>query len=163
MCVALPLAGWPVCYSVSQSCPTLCHPMNRSKPGFPVLHHLPESAQTHVHWVGDVIQPSHPLSPSSPPALHLSQLQGLFQWGGSSYQMAKGALRTLQTVWKGQWVTDTNKGMSWIKQFSGLRKRMLMISKVHVCAWPYSRRFQGDLQKYRQHNKIQNNKEGKKG
>ena len=62
--------------------PTLCDPVNCSTPGFPVLHSLPELAQTHVHWVGDAIQPSHPLSPTFPPALGLSQHQGLFQWVG---------------------------------------------------------------------------------
>ena len=62
-----------------QSCPTLCDPMNRSTPGLPVHHHLPESTQTHVHGVDDAIQPSHPLSSPSPPALNLSQHQGLFQ------------------------------------------------------------------------------------
>ena len=61
------------CCSVSKSCLTLCERMNCSTPGFPVLHHLPEFAQTHVHWVGDAIQPSHPLSPPSPPDLNLSQ------------------------------------------------------------------------------------------
>ena len=68
------------CHSVAQSCPTLCNPMNCSMPGFPVLHYLYELAQTHVHRVGDVIQPSHPLSPPSAPAFNLSQHQGLFQW-----------------------------------------------------------------------------------
>ena len=77
------------CCSVIQSCPILCNPMDCSKPGFPVLHHLPELGQTHVHWVGDVIQPSHPLSSPSPPDLNLSQHQGLFQWVGSSHQMAR--------------------------------------------------------------------------
>ena len=62
-----------ICCSVAQSCLTLCDPMNCSTPGFPVLHHIPEFVQTHVHWVSDVIQPSHPLSSSSPPALNLSQ------------------------------------------------------------------------------------------
>ena len=56
---------------------------------FPVLHHRPEFAQTHVNWVSDAIQPSHPLSSPSPPALNLSQHQGLFQWVGSSHQVAK--------------------------------------------------------------------------
>ena len=65
--------------SVAQSCPTLCEPMNRSTPGLPVHHQLLESIQTHVHQVGDAIQPSHPLSSSSPPALNLSQHQGLFK------------------------------------------------------------------------------------
>ena len=58
--------------SIAQCCLTLCDSMDCSTPGFPVLHQLPEFVQTHVHWVGDVIQPSHPLSPPSPPALSLS-------------------------------------------------------------------------------------------
>ena len=66
--------------SVTQSCLTLCDPMNRSTPGLPVHHQLPESTQSHVHWVSDAIQPSHPLSSPSPPALNLSQHQGLFKW-----------------------------------------------------------------------------------
>ena len=63
--------------SVAQSCLTLCDPMNRSTPGLHVYHQLPEFTQTHVHLVGDAIQPSHPLSSPSPPALNLSQHQGL--------------------------------------------------------------------------------------
>ena len=65
--------------SVAQSCLTLCDPMNRSTPGLPVHHKLPEFTQTHVHRVGDAIQPSHPLSSPSPPAPNPSQHQGLFQ------------------------------------------------------------------------------------
>ena len=65
--------------SVAQSCPTLYNPMNRSTPGLPVHHQLPESIQTHVHQVGDAIQPSHPLLSPSPPAHTPSQHQGLFQ------------------------------------------------------------------------------------
>ena len=66
---------------------TLCNPMNHSTPGFPVHHQLLESTQTHVHWVGETIQTSHPLlSPS--PAFHLSQHQGLFQWVNSSHEVA---------------------------------------------------------------------------
>ena len=68
---------------------TLWDPMDCSTPGFAVLHYLMEFAQTHVHWINDAIQPSHPLSPPSPPALNLSQHQGLFQWVGSSHQVAK--------------------------------------------------------------------------
>ena len=67
----------PNCGSVAQSCPTLCGPMDCSTPGFSVHHHLPEFAQTHVHWVGDVIQPFYPLSSPSPPAFNLSQPRGL--------------------------------------------------------------------------------------
>ena len=66
------------CCSVAQLYSTACDPMDHSLSGFPVLHHLPELAQTHVHGVGDAIQASHPLSPPSPPALSLSQHQGLF-------------------------------------------------------------------------------------
>ena len=65
--------------AVTQSCPTLCDPMNRSTPGLPVHHQLLEFTQTHVHRVGDAIQPSHPLSSPSPPTFNLSQHQGLFQ------------------------------------------------------------------------------------
>ena len=65
--------------SVTQSGPTLCDPMDYSTPGFPVHHKLPELAQTHVHPVGDAIQPSHPLLSPSPPAFNPSQHQGLFK------------------------------------------------------------------------------------
>ena len=65
--------------SVTQSCPTLCHRMDCSTPGFPVHHQLPELAQTHVHRVGDAVQPSHPLLSPSPPTFNHSQHQGLFQ------------------------------------------------------------------------------------
>ena len=66
--------------SVAQSCPTLCDSMNRSTPGLPVHHQLPEFTQTQVHWGGDAIQTSHPLWSRSPLALNLSQHQGLFKW-----------------------------------------------------------------------------------
>ena len=72
------------CCSVTKSCPTLCDPMDCSLTGFPVLHYLLEFAETHAHWVSDAIQPSHPLSSLSPPALSLSQYQGLFQWVDSA-------------------------------------------------------------------------------
>ena len=75
--------------SVTQSCPTLCDSMDCSTPGLPVCHQLPELSQTHVRWVSDAIQPSHPLSSPSSPAFNVSQHQGLFQWVGSSYQVAK--------------------------------------------------------------------------
>ena len=75
--------------SVTQLCLTLCDPMNHSTPGLPVHHQLPESTQTHVHWVSDAIQPSYPLSSPSPPALNLPQHQGLFKWVSSSNQVAK--------------------------------------------------------------------------
>ena len=73
------------CCAVTESCLIPCDPMDCSIPGFPVLHYLLEFAQTHVHWVSDAIQPSHPLSLPSLPALNLSQHQSLFQWVGSSW------------------------------------------------------------------------------
>ena len=81
---------------VAQSCPTLCNPMDCSMPGLPVHQQLLESAQTHIHWVSDTIQPSHPLSSDSPPAPNLSHHQGLFRWVSSSYKVAKGLEFQLQ-------------------------------------------------------------------
>ena len=75
--------------SVTQSCPSLCDPMNCSTPGLPVHHQLLEFTQTQVHRVSDAIQPSHPLSSPSPPAPNPSQHQSLFQWINSSYEVAK--------------------------------------------------------------------------
>ena len=75
--------------SVAQSCPILCDPMNRSTPGLPVHYQLPEFTQTHVHWVGDAIQPSHLLLSPCPPAPNPFQHQGLLQWVNSSHQVAK--------------------------------------------------------------------------
>ena len=75
--------------SITQSCPTLYDPMNCSTPGLPVHHQLLETTKTHVHWVIDAIQPSHPLSSPSPPALKLSQHQSLFKWISSLHQVAK--------------------------------------------------------------------------
>ena len=75
--------------SVAQSCPTLCEPMNHSTPGLPVHHKLLEFTQTHVHWVSNAIQPSHPLLSPSPPAPNPSQHQSLFQWVNTSHEVAK--------------------------------------------------------------------------
>ena len=75
--------------SVAQSCPTLCDPMNCSTPGLAVPHYLPEFAQVHVHLIGDAIQPSQPLLPSSPSAFNLSQHGCLFHWVGCLHQVAK--------------------------------------------------------------------------
>ena len=83
--------GWEMCFqfsSVTQSCPTLYDPMDCSTPGLPVHHQLLEFTQSHVHWISDTIQPSHPLSSPSPPALNLSQHQGLLQWVSFSHQVA---------------------------------------------------------------------------
>ena len=82
--------------SVTQSCWTLCDPMNLSTPGLPVHHQLPEFPQTHAHRVGDAIQPSHPLSSPSPPAPNPSEHQGLFQWVNSSHEVAKVLYKEMQ-------------------------------------------------------------------
>ena len=75
--------------SVAQMCLTLCDPTDCSTPGLPVHHQLPELTETHVHWVGDAIQPSHPLLSPSPPIFNLSQHRGLFIWVSCSHQVAK--------------------------------------------------------------------------
>ena len=93
--------------SVTQPCPTLCDPMNRSTPGLPVHQQLLESTQIRVHRVGDAIQPSHPLSSPSPPALNLSQHQGLFQCVNSLHQVAKVLEFQLQHQ-SFQWIPRTD-------------------------------------------------------
>ena len=98
--------------SVAQSCPTLC--MNRSMPGLPVYHQLPEFTQTHVHRIRDAIQPSHPLSSPSPPAPNPSQHQGLFQWVNSSHEVAKVLEFQLQHQ-SFQWTPKTDPfRMDWL-------------------------------------------------
>ena len=98
--------------SVAQ-CPTPCDPMNYSTPGLPVHHQLPESTQTHVNWVSDAIQPSHPLSSPSPPAFNFSQHQGLFQWVSSSHQVVKVLAFQLQYQ-SFQWIFRTDFLQDWL-------------------------------------------------
>ena len=93
------------CCSVTKSYPTFCNPMDCSTPGFPVLHHLPELAQTHVHRIANAIQTSHPLLSPSPPAFNLSQHQGLFYWIGSSHQVANALEFQHQSF---QWIFRTD-------------------------------------------------------
>ena len=99
--------------SVTQSCLTLRDPMDCSTPGFPVHHQLLELAQTHVHWVGDAIRLSHPLSSPSPPAFNLSQHQGLLQWVRASYQVAKVLELQLQHQ-SFQWIFGTDFLYNWL-------------------------------------------------
>ena len=105
---------------VTQSCPTLCDPMDWSRPGLPVHHQLLEITQTHVHWVSDAIQPSvHLSSPSL--AFNLSQHQGLFKWVSSSHQVAKVSVSAsvlsmniqdwYPLGWTG-WISLLSKGLS---------------------------------------------------
>ena len=86
---SIPQNGAGRTWHLTQSCLTPHDPMDCSTPGLPVHHQLPESTQTHVHWVGDAIQPSHPLLIPSPPIFNLSRHQGLFKWGSSSHEVAK--------------------------------------------------------------------------
>ena len=97
-----------LCFSsVTQSCPTLYDLMDCSTQGFPVYHQFPELSQTHVHWIGDAIQSSRPLSSPSPPAFNRSQHQGLFQWVSSSHQVAKVLELKLQHQ-SFQWIFRTD-------------------------------------------------------
>ena len=93
--------------SVTQSCPTLCDPIDCSTPGLPVHHQHLELAQAQVHRVSDAIQPSHPLSSPSPPAFNLSQHQDLIQWVSSSHQLAKVLEFQLQHL-SFQWIFRTD-------------------------------------------------------
>ena len=113
------------CCSVAQSCPTLCDPMDCSTPGFPVLHYLLKFAQTHVHWLSDAIQPSHLLSPPSPPALNLSQrwvfpTSRLFASGGHSIGASASVLPMNIQGWFPLWLTGLipflSKGVSRVFQ-----------------------------------------------
>ena len=99
--------------SVVQSCPTFCHPMDGSMPGLPVHHQLPEFTQTHVHRVSDAIQPSHPPSSPSPPALNLSQHQGLFKWVSSLHQVTK-VLEFQPQHTSFQWIPRTDLLYNWL-------------------------------------------------
>ena len=99
------------CCSGAKLCPALCNSMDCSTPGFPVLHYLLELAQTHVHWVSDAIQPSHPLLSPSPHALSPSQHQALFQWVGSSHQVAKVLELQHQNF---QWVFRVDFLQNWL-------------------------------------------------
>ena len=91
--------------------------MDCSMPGFPVLHYLPEFAQTHVHWIDEAIQQSHNLSPPSP-ALNLSQYQGLFQWVGSLHQVAKVLVQLQLQHWSFQWVIRVDFLWDWLVWYS---------------------------------------------
>ena len=106
--------------SVTQSCLTICDPMERSTPGLSVHCQLPEFTQTHVHWVSDAIQPSHPLSSPSPLALNLSQHHGTFKWVSSSQSIGVSALAPVLPMniqvwsplgWTG-WISLQSKGLS---------------------------------------------------
>ena len=140
--------------SVTQSCPTLCDPMNCSMPGLPVHHQLPEFTQTHVHWVGDAIEPAHPLLSPSPPAPSPSQHQGLFQWVNSSHEVAK--VSTLASFlpkntqgwspleWTG-WISLQSKGLSTVFSNTTVQKNQFFGAQLssksnsHIHTWPHEK------------------------
>ena len=121
------MLGWMSYNSVQFShsvVSTLCDPMNCSTPGLPVHHQLPESTQTHVHWVGDTIQPFHPLLSPFLPALNLSQHQGLFKRVISSHEVAKVLEFQLQHQ-SHQWTPRTDLLYNWlVGYFIEIRKLM---------------------------------------
>ena len=139
--------------SVAQSCPTLCDLMNRSTPGLPIHHQLPESTQTYAHWVSDATHSSHLLSSPCPPAPNPSQHQGLFQWANSSHEVAKvlefsfsisPVLPTNTQDWSPLgwtgWILQS-KGLSRVfsttlqkQQFFGAQLSSLFNSHIHT--WP---------------------------
>ena len=140
--------------SVAQSCLTLCDPIERNTPGFPVHHQLPEPTQTHVYHVGDASQPSHLLSSPSPPAFNLSQHQGLFQWIGSSHPGGQsiGASASASALpiniqdWfplgLTGWISLQSKGLSRVFSNTTVQKHQFLGAQLssrsnsHIHTWP---------------------------
>ena len=130
--------------SVTQSCPSLCDPMNRSTPGLPVPHQFAKFTQTHVHWVGDAIQPSHPLLSCSPPAPNPAQHQSLFQWvnswGGKKAETGVSASASFlpkntqdrsASKWTG-WISLQSKGLSRVFSNTTVQKQLWMSTAIKV-------------------------------
>ena len=128
--------------SITQSCPILCDPMNCSTPGLPVHHQLPEFTQTHVHWIGDAIQPSHPLSSPSPPALNLPSITVFsnesvlrIRWpksigvSGSASALPMNIQDWFPLGWTG-WISLLSKGLSHLLQHHSLKASFLRWSAV---------------------------------
>ena len=143
---------WTKISSVAQSRLTLCHPMDCSTSGFPVLHQLPELAQTHIHWVCGAFQPSHYLSPPSPPAFNLSQHKSLLQWVSSSHAsggpsiIASASASVLPVniqSWFPLGLTGLiSKGLSRVFSSTTVQKdpffgaQPSLWSNSHICTWP---------------------------
>ena len=127
-----------------QLCPTLGDPIYCSTPGLPAHHQLPEFTQTHVHWAADAIQPSHSLLSPSPPAINLSQHQGLFKWVSSSHQVAE-VLEFLASAsvlpmniqdwfplgWTG-WISLQSKGFSRVFSNSTSQKNQFFSAQISL-------------------------------
>ena len=138
------------CCSVAKSCPTLCNLMDCSTVGSPVLYHLPEFAQTHIHWVSDVTQPFHPISSPSPPVFSLFQHQGIFQWVGSSHLHIGGSASAsalpmniqdwFPLGWTGL-IALLSKGLSKVFSNTTVQKHQFfstqpsLRSSSHICTW----------------------------
>ena len=138
--------------SVSQLCPTLRDPINLSTPGLPVHHQLSEFTQTHVHCVGDAIQPSHPLSSPFPPAPSPSQHQRLFQWVNSAWGGQSTGVSALASFlpkksqgwspseWTG-WISLQSKGLSRVFSNTTVKKHQFFgaqpssQSNSHIHTW----------------------------
>ena len=132
-----PFSSVQLVSSVAQSCPTLCDPMNRSIPGLPIHHQLPEFTQTHVHWVGDAIQPSYPVvpfssCPQSLPASGSFPMNQLFTWGGQSIGVsASASVLTKNTQdwsplgWTG-WISLQSKGLSRVFSNTTVQKHQFL-------------------------------------
>ena len=139
--------------SVAQSCPTVCDPMNRSTPGLPVHHQLPEFTQTHAHWVGDANQPFHPLSSPFPPAFNLSPgsqsflMNQFFASGGQSTGASASASVLLMNIqdwfpleWTG-WISLQSKGLSRVFSNIIVRKHQFFGAQLssqsnsHIHTW----------------------------
>ena len=128
--------------SIAQSCLTLCNPMDCSTPGFPVLHQLPEPTQTHVHWVGDAIKPSHLLSsPSSPtfnlPSIRVFSKVSIFTWGGQTIGVSALASvlpmyiqDSFPSGWTG-WISLQSKGLSRVFSNTTVQKHSLVLSCLY--------------------------------
>ena len=144
----VPPPPFPACVSIqfssvqSLSCVRLCNPVNLSMPGLPVHHQLPEFTQTHVHSVGDAIQPSQPLSSPSPPALNLSQHQGLFKYVNSLHQVAKVLEFQLHISptnehpglifrWTG-WISLQSKGLSRVFSNTTVQKHQFFSAQLSL-------------------------------
>ena len=131
------------CCSVTWLCSTFCNPMDCSMPGFPVLHHLLELAQIHVHWVSGAIQPSHPLLSPSSPAFSLSQHQGLFQWGlsasggqsigASASVLPKNIQDWFPVGWTG-WMSLQSKGLSRVFSNTIVQKHQFFSAQPSLCS-----------------------------
>ena len=139
--------------SVTQSCLTICDPMERSTPGLSVHCQLPEFTQTHVHWVSDAIQPSHPLSSPSPLALNLSQHHGTFKWVSSSQSIGVSALAPVLPMniqdwfllgWTG-WISLQSKELSrvfsntTVQKYHFFNAQLSSQSNSHIHIWPWKK------------------------